>query len=119
MNVLGTDYREQQRQTGFNTKWLEQHGWGLAPTPSMPCPAPALPALVLVTAENEQELRRSCLLLINELKEERPCVACGAHPCPPGSSFRCAASTDELLNSPKVIRTAMVAFEEQYGHPYA
>lgn len=56
--------------------------------------------------------------IITALKDERPCLACGQHPCPPGSSFRCTESMDILPNISQVIRPALETFANQYGHPY-
>lgn len=56
--------------------------------------------------------------IIKAMKEERPCVACGVHPCPPGSARFCYISTDETPNVSKLVRPALEAFAAQYGHPY-
>lgn len=55
---------------------------------------------------------------IQAMKDERPCVACGSHPCPPGSNVYCYTSTDETLNITRIVQPALEAFAAQYGHPY-
>lgn len=74
-------------------------------------------AIAIKTTRKGYKARRDAAI-IEAMRGERPCTACGSHPCPPGSAYKCSKSTDEAPNSPVVIRPAMALFVERYGNPY-
>lgn len=112
---VSTGFKEQQRDYGFNTAGIEQMRQVASSSTSHAGFVTMLNDDGTASVVPMKEAIKQDNAIMTALQEEKaymPCLACGTHPCPPGSYDLCYVSTaEQILNTKGAAYRTQIALD--------